>query len=205
MGLVAHYKLEGNANAEVGSNGTATSVTYTTGINGQAGVFGSAANVAIASSLTGTNNFAVSLWAKITDTTANITRVLVCVGGDGGATGWYLRWRSGVWTVVLTGVVNADGPTQTPSGWTHAVYVRRSGSNFIYINGVEYSIFNNAPNAPSAHTTIGALRQTGSYLLGFPGHIDDVRFYDHGLTSGEVTTIYNEMIQTFKPHFLDEY
>jgi hypothetical protein len=94
--------------------------------------------------------------------------------------------------------VNLSGPSVTFAQWTHICITRDSSTNGmkLYINGSLYT--QQTVSSYSPNTTYpfrigaGTTETTPSYY--YQGQIHDLRFYNHVITSGEVTSVYNKEI-----------
>ena len=191
LGPVAWYKFDGDANDSSGNgrNGTPTNLTYTTGMNGQAGNFAGVGYVTCPSALVAAGDFAISLWAQ---TPTNIQHNMVGQFGAG-QTGRFLFRFVPVTTTARLGVqLSASAISDdeiTLNSWQHCV-ISRTGTT------VKLIINNGTPKeatlADSVYqdvaTEIGRGNADGKV---FQGLIDDVLFFNRALTQSEITQIYN--------------
>jgi len=195
---LAWYKLDGNANDSSGNgfNGTATSVSYVTGIVGpQAASFnGTSSFVQIPRSLS--NDFTISFWVKTTQTGGSgqwyAGRGLVDAEVAGSVNDFGISLESsnaafGVGnpdtTITSTAVIN-DGQ------WHHvaANRVNSSGAMNLYVDGVWQAGITGPTgtrNAPPAFR-LGSLQPGANF---FSGTIDDVRLYGNTLNGAQVAAL----------------
>ena len=189
MSLLARYKLEGNANDEGGTyNGTATSVTYATGKQGQAGVFNGSAKIAV-NPATAFNISAITAmcWLKTSSPGGSYRGVVQCEP----KWGMYLlnsvliAYDQGGGGNKSTGVNVADG------AWRHLAYVFNSGvtnGSKLYINGVSVLTFTASLGGGGLLSLFIGGDQNNTQRIN--GTIDDVRLYNTAMTAGEVASIY---------------
>jgi hypothetical protein len=202
--LRAHYAFENNAQDSSGSgnHGTATSLTYVMGkLGAQAAQFnGTSSNVTIPRSVT--DDFTVSMWVKTTDTAGAANahwwagKGLVDGEVGGGGADWGTSIVNGKFVL---GVGSAGGDTTLASSvnindgaWHHVAATRdnTTGAITVYVDGV----LRGSGTGPTGSRTfppglrIGALQPGYNFLN---GTIDDVRLYDHVLTSIEIAALAN--------------
>jgi len=200
-GLVAYYPFNGNANDASGNrnNGVVYGATLTTdrfGNANQAYSFnGSSSYISIASvPLQQTDNWTMSAW--LNPAAINQDAMAVCLGYDNGETANGFEFGIGggndalgnelfgiLGNVAWIGSGYAFGTTNV---WYQVVMLRRSGTNFFYVNGTQTA--NDSalvPLTPSAFT-IGS----GSGIRYFNGAIDDVRVYNRAFSTNEVAQLY---------------
>ncbi len=189
--LLAHWKLDGNAQDASGNavNGTpVSSPTYERGVVGTQALtgFGSSSYLDFGTSLTSVlttdRDWSVSFWFR---TNVTETSFLEC---DGAFTlsldsNGRLRFSKayGDWT-------GARGQTMLPlNRWIHAVYVHHSDNTVeIYLNSNPETLTTNL-TALSAGTSLWV----GRTALGFlNGAMDDVRIYSGALNSGDVLQLF---------------
>ena len=197
---VALYQLNGDATDESGNyNGTASNVTYGTGVFSQAGVFnGSSSKIINASSLvTGNSDRTLSAWMK-TSNTAN-TMVLAGLGSETGANNnqWAIGFLDGTNdTVRIYGYGGANEVAWASLG----VNVRDGQWHHIAVswNGSQLSWFVDGSNVliqPFSHTyATSSGVQIGKWSEGnyWSGDIDQVRVFNTALTPLEVEALYTE-------------
>lgn len=143
-------------------------------------------------------SYAVTAWARITDTTRNQT----VVAQDGGfLSAFYLSYEAptGLWSVRLATKDATDGSLTAQrvaskqkaavGAWTHlaAVLDTVQGTVSLYVNGA----LQGSAAAPQTWTADGALQigralYRGSYVDYLAGQIDDVRLFDRPVAEGEV-------------------
>lgn len=180
MSLIAHYKLDGNANDALGKyNGTASNVTWVDGKLGKAGSFnGSTSYIETQLSTAAHNLLSVSFWIF----NQNLGSPGLMGTVSGGLTFNLYRypnlddfhWSTGVGGGVDYAVLPFDQ-------WTHVVLVSDGSTIKRYYNGTlkGTSAGSIAKNTSLVH--IGR-NDSGSSAA----YIDDIRFYDHALSEREV-------------------
>jgi hypothetical protein len=211
---VALYQLNGDATDESGNyNGTASNVSYGTGVFGQAGVFNNVGANDSYSIDTNTKSFfgqkqtcSVSAWIK---NSSNFASTYGTIFTDYAFTSFnILIWMNSNGTIELYNRYNNANTTITSSGtyndnqWHHVVGVINTSNNTMqfYIDNVEIgnvSISTNAYSSSDTGTmkvTIGNLYAVHQsvYNSGFIGSIDQVRVFDTALTPLEVESLYTE-------------
>jgi prepilin-type N-terminal cleavage/methylation domain-containing protein len=201
-GIVAWWKLNGNANDDAGSNtGTITNATATAGqndaVNG-AYAFNGSNTAIITKSFDITGSITVSAWVKPSNTTQG-SKIL---GKHSGAsnvqgtiadTGGYAQFEITAGGSYYSAYTTAGG--QLPAGaWSLVTGVYDRNTAAIYVNGT-YVTSVPAAGAIATNTlpwTIGALPSNSG---NFTGSIDDARIYNRALTAAEVTMLYNKGAQ----------
>ena len=200
-GLVAHYKMNDNADSYVvvdskgSNNGTSirkTNVVTASGKISTALTFnGSNDKISLNSNfgLGGQKKMSVSLWLNgiplagfkgiFTNTTDNVVDLVI--GYD--VSNIYFSTENGD-GYIASGVVNR-------AGWHHLVATKSDTEVRMYYDGVEVG------NSPQPNTTI---IPSENFILGldrsvagryYQGSMDDVRIYDRALTPNEITQLYN--------------
>jgi prepilin-type N-terminal cleavage/methylation domain-containing protein len=203
-GLVAWWKLNGDANNAVGSpNGVISNATSTTGQGGVADTAysfnGSSSSVTAASSYgLGAANVTISCW--IYNPSATNSGAFVKVGGAGYGIGIgntiFDNTSPGTKLIMLyEGVRWIVTGTNVGTGWHHIVMViDGSGTPTAYLDGVSAGTYSGAaPAAPgSANTYIGGGSTAARY---FNGSVDDVRLYNRALPATDILTLYSNGAQ----------
>jgi fibronectin type 3 domain-containing protein len=199
--LKALYTFEGNAldTSGNGNNGTATSVTYVAGkIGAQAAQFnGTSSYVSIPACIS--NDFSVAMWIKTTDTAGSAGgqwwsgKGLVDGEVAGPATDWGTAIVGGKFVLGVganTDTTVASSVSVNDGTWHHVTATRNntSGAMAVYVDGVLRGSGAGATGTRSAPPglRIGCI-QTGNNFLN--GAIDDVRLYDHILTTNEIAAL----------------
>jgi hypothetical protein len=202
MALIAHYKLDGNANDSVGGNhGTATNVTWVDGKLGKAGSFNGTSSVVSCGDMfnLGINNMSFSFWFRVNSITGSNQNLITKTRAAGQTERYGFSVNSsGNFTVLIANTVNTShvdyiGSPITPNTWYHAVVIlNKIEPSKIYLNGtldLEFSpasfssdFISNNPFKIGAYTASDNISSTSL----FGGLIDDVRIYDHALSLKEV-------------------
>lgn len=181
MSLIAHYKLDGNANDALGKyNGTASNVTWVDGKLGKAGSFnGSTSYIETQLSTAAHNLLSVSFWIFNQNLGSNgIIGTTVYSGRTFNLYRWPnmddFHWSTG-------GASGVDYAVLLFDQWTHVVLVSDGSTIKRYYNGTlkGTSAGSIAKNTSLVH--IG--RNDSGYSAAY---IDDIRFYDHALSEREV-------------------
>lgn len=202
-GLVGHWKLnEGSgttAEDDTSNNfdGTMSNVSWETGkIGTYSGGFSNASN----SQITVTDNAAfhvssptVAMWIYISTTTA-ANRIMF--GRDHNTAGFAMQISAGYANTGYIEVCMSGGfycVKKEPAGyldkWTHLVFKYDGTDNYLYLDGtlVDQQTGTAIDWSGSYDVYIGNL----STFKGMDGKLDDVRFYDRPLSSGDITELFN--------------
>jgi len=203
-GLVAWFKLNGDANNSVGAtNGSITNATSTSNQASQSDMAyafnGSNTSINAPSSFgIGTSNVTFSLWIYAPTTSNN--GAFIKIGnangygiGMGGNNNFDNAGPVGNKLILLYENVRwIPTSANISTGWHHVVVtIDGSGVPTAYLDGVSAGSYAGAgPIAPSASTSIGASlpNTTNRY---FNGSIDDVRIYNRTLSLAEVLSLYS--------------
>ena len=201
-GLVAHYKFDGNSNDSSGNgyNGTKIQATYGANrfgqnnsalcLNGTNSVFEVTSLPALSS------NFTYSAWVKVSgenhDSNPNqsfgvygFPNVMwnFCYNMDGSFNVWDNINQT--WEV-------ATGSHNPIYSWAHvAIVYAPAGIEYLFINGTlsgSRQVGLPISNSGGTNFFIGAI--DGDQSQSFNGCVDDVRIYDHALSSNEVFMLY---------------
>jgi hypothetical protein len=218
-GLLAHYKLEGDATDETGNydgtasnviyneyDGTATNVTYATGKFGNAAVFnGSSSKIELPFNLQNTA-FSVSFWAKNTLDSNNY--YLIANNSGSAQSGWHIGGANSSGTVYNFRINNGssnylllDSGTVDDSDWHHVVVTWDNTTNAngakIYINGSLSSqgTSTSSTNFSFTNSTIQLMAEPSGSLRS-NGNLDQVRIYDKAISAANVSTLYAETLAT---------
>lgn len=191
MGLIAHYKLDGDARDSVGSNhGTASNVTWVDGKLGNAGEFNGSDSGVIIEDFPQifVGSVSLSFWAKFTDDSRGIIFGSYSQSPSINFekhTSQRLRlyWNGGELNGYSTDYAFPIGE------WFHGAIIRNVGKGRIefWVNGeLNSSTSGVGSPVPAAVSTfwVGRDTRTGSTVVA--GLIDDVRIYDHALSPREV-------------------
>ena len=200
MSLIAHYKLDGNANDALGKyNGTASNVTWVDGKLGQAGSFNgssSSVNGMPIKGLKGDRQHSMSFWLYA-NSLSDYRQDPISLGNS--ADNQYSSvdlYNNGLQWYFYNNDIKANF-TVPIQQWFHVTLVYNGGGGTssnkgIYINGVKQTnistsgwYYGSLINLPEpANLYIG--RDGGRNTAYFNGLIDDVRIYDHALSEREV-------------------
>jgi hypothetical protein len=197
-GGVALYQLNGNATDVSGNyNGTATSVTYGTGVFGQAGVFnGSTSQISFNNIGFPSTTMTVSAWIKPSSTfLANGISGIVAWGNSASGQRRSLVYYQGG-QIGFSGYFaasNFTGTTVLPTEqWSHIAFTLTGGIVTLYINGAFEDSGAVALNAYSSTTAYIGTTEVTSTNEHFNGSIDQTRVFNTVLTPLEVEALYTE-------------
>lgn len=202
--LVAYWKLDGNSNDSVGTNnGVDTSISYSTtnAVINQAAQFGATSGILIPSTTSFTSvTTAVTMTGWFYATGASLTGPLTIVGKSTAAAlnGQYMRIDVG--SSKLNATVDGDfhtinGSTTLSLNTRYFVAVTYDGTTLsVYLNGAK-----DATDMTYSAATTPSTGQVGIGILGdFTGHqyfaggaIDEVGWWTRGLSSAEISQLYN--------------
>lgn len=178
---------------------TSNAVTYAAGTRGQAGVFDGTSSYVQAST---TSPYYGSEWAveayfkaQSTNDYNTIVRrsgsqhVLLRVRGsaiglNANRLECYVAGNSGAVTSFISSVNVND------NAWHHAVLTQRSGTIYMYVDGVQVG----SGAGVGSITSLTSAQQIGREASGsefFKGSLDEVAIYDHALTAARVAAHYN--------------
>ena len=208
---LALYQLNGNANDVSGNyNGTATSVTYGTGVFGQAGVFnGVNSKITATSPVQGNTDATVSFWVntptvgsslQISGQAADNARNPFTVQWyDSAAAGkmTFSIWRcfdNQIW--YQTGYLSDFDYDYQPNTWYHIVMTYTASNKSVrnYVNGTQIggaptlSLLTNANTG--TENVWGSYNNLSSEYL--DASLDQVRYFNKVLTPLEVEALYTE-------------
>ncbi|MCP5303552.1 MAG: tandem-95 repeat protein [Pseudomonadales bacterium] len=214
-GLVGHWTFDADATDSSGNNYDGTlsgnAVIDTTDSTDQVGegklsLDGTGDFVdlsAHASSFSGMTKGTVSAWVKFTNT----TRGTIFDLNDGGNSNFAALFvNNGLlnWQVTVNGItriLEKSTVALNDGAWHHIALTTNGSGNQLYVDGIALTgsaVSYTNGNASSTQFFSNLLNvsglQIGAYdngLIGgeFTGLIDDVRVYDHALTTGEITTL----------------
>lgn len=208
-GLVAWYRMLGNANDSSGRGNTGTLVNSPTAAADKYGNSSSAYSFAAASTQYGTlaqnsglplysdgGSFSIALWVKASNPSASAlfgesntgsSLPILFLNANGANCGFYIRDTSSVLHLNMSAANVFDGT------WRHIAVTVTSGlSAVLFKDGASASTATDAGFAMGLspnRSAFGALvRSTvGSY---FTGSMSDLRLYNRALTANEVGTLY---------------
>lgn len=138
-----------------------------------------------------TGDFSVAFWVKLNASTG-ADQIFIAQGDGSFTTGrTWMGYRQGTGTQFsfLGGTFSFGTINFTLGSWHHAVLVRSGTSLTLYLDGVvdNSTIINSFENA-NGPLKFGSCKASGCYLKGM---FDDMAIWNRGLTSGEVTQLYN--------------
>ena len=196
-----HWKLDGNALDDVGSNdGTqGGGLTYGTGQIGQAAHFDGTASIALGSLGLGGSTFTLTAWVWIDSTTSSSQMILANSSSGSSSPGYKLfvntagtsdgrvHFKTSTSLIDLTASTSAG--VVTADGWHWIAVTRASTQVQIYVDGCDRTassmVLNNFP--AGGPTFMG---QTTNGATPLHGRLDDVRTFDHVLTLEEIRSLH---------------
>lgn len=214
-GMISQYYFYGNANDMVGTNngivrgatlapdrfGNANAAYCYNGVNNHI-------NLGTSTTLK-TTTMSISLWAKInsySNTAVAYSNQPFITTRSRNTTGNYEAYFMGMYkptsvldaaTTATSGTQNAILSTVTASigVWNHLVYMFRSDSTWLYINGVfQQKVYKGFVSGYLAGDSVllGYVGSGPSTYSRLNGCLDDIRIYNRLLTPTEITTLYTE-------------
>jgi Tfp pilus assembly protein PilE len=197
-GLVAWWKLNGDANNSVGApNGVISGAISTSNQAGQSDTaysFNGSSTINTASTFNmNATDASISCW--IFNPVSSNRGLFVNVGTSGGygigIGGTSTNDNGSNLIILLTSVRWAPTTTTIGVGWHHVVLtVNSAGIPTAYLNGTSAGSYpGTGPSAPNGSlTTIGARTNSPAHL--FTGTVDDVRLYNRTLSPTEIVALY---------------
>ncbi len=204
-GLVAYWSFDGNALDSVGgNNGTLQGGTVLTagvkGVSNTAYAFdgdGDYISVPDDASLNPSSEISISVW--INSGAANSSKRVMSKYYDGSMRDWDLHVDTDGTFRIQYSISNSHRGVDSNyivngGGWYHLVSTYTSGTQKMYVNGVEKSGGTNTGSLDNSNASlfIGAVNSAGVASSYFTGSIDNARIYNRVLTPEEVLIIYNE-------------
>lgn len=191
----ALYRFEGNANDESSAyNGTATNVTYSTGVIGQCAVFNGSNSYVSTSTVpdidsTTTGTYSVSMWMTLNSPASTVPIDI--------------RQKFEV-LFTASGINFINVPVSGSSGYNtlvsytssnklvNVVIVKPAGSNYlnIYFDGVLQNGTNSTSGSYTHNTSFNIGRETNARYY-YSGQIDQVRLFNKALSDVEAKSLYD--------------
>lgn len=192
-GLLHYWALNGNAvDSKGGANGTASGVSYVTGVNGSSALFGQGSYIQVPVSME-LSEYAISFWMYLSSSFINggiiFQRITASACGglsftNDGNPRFFINRN--------TDYVSARTPGITSMNrWYHVVVSNDTGNIKWYLNG-----------SLDGESGIINLRFTGNAMIGrdnisgynrsFLGRIDEMAIWNRALSKEEVQLLYNQ-------------
>jgi len=204
--LVSHWTwdtsdISGNTLTDIVGNNDCTINGVTTGAPGanqtyttnEAGDGDGNDDIGELGNLTETDNISLALWAN-PDTKSSFTRLIENGVSDNV---WSLTFDGSADQLIEAGVI-VGGPKTTITGnpvptgtWTHYCMTYDGSKLELYENGSSVAATTAVSGAIDSTSGNAAMFARADGALHFDGRLDDVRWYDKGLTSTEVSNLYN--------------
>jgi hypothetical protein len=201
-GGVALYQLNGDATDVSGNyDGTASNVTYSTGVFGQAGSFNGTTSQIDTNNNNNYTTFTFSAWVKFDSTAANYQTIYGQDSAHASLGAFYIGYsndigkRLGVTISQSSGsVIIADsGITPVAGTWYNVVGIVTPTNAKIYIDGVYKNEVNYSSRyAGTGNSVIGGGYFNNSVVDRVNGSIDQVRIFSRALRPYEVEALYTE-------------
>ena len=191
---LALYKFEDNANDAEGSyNGTFTTPSYATGYIGNAAYLNGSTSKIGGLPLVN-DNTTVSYWFNSSGLTGN--RMMFSTHSSG-SDGWEVNNDGATLGFVdrqgllsnKTGIFSAVDSIST-GVWYHCAITTTTNQISFYLNGQIVGTASKSTAYTSTNTFFGLEQFSNAYY--WRGYIDQARFFNRALDSGEVTQLYNE-------------
>ncbi len=202
-GLLAHYAFNNNLNDSTGvlAAGSVSgsligtsggSISYATGVAGNAAVFNGSSGVRLPNGIITKNTYTISLWLNPDQLTAFATTFFGARDGDSWVSllpmghGWVngnsMLWSGTAWYDAGLGL---NIPVNQ---WTHMAFTVNNGVVNVYVNGIKKF---SGVNFPNVFTT-----NSGVFSLGvnwwdtpYKGLMDELRIYETALTDAQVQAL----------------
>jgi len=195
--VFAYWKLDGNANDELGGyHGTPFNISFSSGngkIGSGAGMNGTSSYVNLGDYMNGMTSFSVSLWVRFAALTGNFQAVYIYRGTNDPWTGFYASNANKVYTGINASQL-IGAATLSTNQWYHVVMTYDGVTLRSYLNGGldASTTLNGAAVSFSGSPAIAAIGRKGNGAQDYVnGAMDEVGFWTRGLTADEVSYLYN--------------
>jgi len=132
-------------------------------------------------------NFSIVAWAK---TSATDTRLIIGKYNGSGDRYW-LGSSSGSAFFDVNNVNATHSATTSDGNWHHFVGTRSGSTITLYVDGVSIATATSGSAcAPGGNMMVGMFGANSSFV--WNGSIDEVAYYNRALSSGEVSTLFNQ-------------
>ena len=191
---LALYQLNGNANDVSGNyNGTASNVTYGTGVFGQAGVFNGSTSVIDTPITTLPNSYTISLWFKANSMPSPWASI-TAFKEPNAYSAFIVLYNNG--DLVFQSSENSSGYNLatgiTTNNWYNIVGIKNGTTQYLYVNGSQVGVGVTTALTPTTSGNWNFGKFDTSTGLSFNGSIDQVRIFNTALTPLEVEALYTE-------------
>jgi len=144
-----------------------------------------------------TGDFSISAWVKHIDQGG--MDVGICFGDSEGNDNLFLRWDDRGTTNIIRSKINGKKSANIDyntyyDNWTFITIIRKSGTGYIYINGIEKDNWDaNGDISNNVRKRIGVqMDSEGSSPSNFfCGLIDEIQFYNKFLNTSEISDLFN--------------
>lgn len=127
------------------------------------------------------DNYTTQAWVFPEEASTGVTSV-VLLNGNSSSSGYFLRWRDEDFWHTYGGEGLNNSINGAANAWQAMAAVTRSGTTYLYRNGVENNVDTGAtPATPSGDFVVGAANSAGSAAL--LGLVSEIRFRESGLSA----------------------
>jgi len=193
-GLVAHYKLDGDATDSAGSNdGANNGVTFERGVRGQGGNFDGSSHISTQAS-TDSNSLTICGWSKV----RSIDDGLIIQAQSSSNEFAFGLWADSGTSTLSTNIKNNNDTDYKLEGnydiaqetWIFtATIFDDSNKARHYVNGTEVGNISVSGRATDI-VELDLGHQSNNGTRNFDGKIDDVRIYNRALSPAEIHELY---------------
>jgi hypothetical protein len=193
-GLVGAWKLDGDSNDSHGSNnGSDSSISYSTGKNGQCAMFSGAGSLIelVGSPLSGTGEFSIFCWVKCGNTKSGYPGLFACGSqSDSEAVFFALTPNKKLIASTYGLPYGLNGNTDVADDtWHQAGLIFKNGKFQLYLDGATDSAeMAFSPSLGNEYGWFGKLYNNGDTL---EGYLEDMYVWNRALTASEITALYN--------------
>jgi len=210
-GGVALYQLNGDANDVSGNyNGTASGVTYGSGIISECGIFSTSGYINTAADFDGStvSGSSISLWFKTDSSQASciITGSQTVQGSASVGSAIWLGSQTGTFTDESIGFwdynsgttavfLNRQGTTAyMDNTWHHLVITSTSTVKKMYVDNVEQTLYYTASGSQTQNAKLTDIKIGASIGVSVNPvqNIDQVRLFSTAISAANIATLYNE-------------
>lgn len=203
--LLAYYRLNGNANAAVGTpNGTASNVSYVTGKYGQGASFnGSSSSISFGNNFSlNATDFSIVGWINVSSSCDSDTKVFCKTSTAGSEEAWYLGAGYDGSNVAFNTVTHqadedvvllGSGSIYEADTWYHVAWTNDiDGSQYLYVNAAAITDGSGMSIGTNSLTCyMGRMDNTPSPQY-FAGILDDFALFNRVLSANEIASLYGE-------------
>lgn len=126
------------------------------------------------------DNFAVEIWARVSDVNQTFNNYFVLNGNTVGSVSFHAGsgvWAASYFNVAWVGAAAGAGQTATANAWTNLAIIRSNGTSTFYINGVAQAGTTLAAPSYGVATAGIHLAVTPGNTSHFVGDLDEARIF----------------------------